>query len=236
MSRFGGKLAAKRVANRLIAAAGYALGLPLLARRRGGLVVLTYHSVSPGRAHEMNVKPEAFAGQMEYLARRYTVLRPAEAAARLARGDDCRGCACVTFDDGYESVLEHALPVLARLGLPACMYVATGWIGQGRIYPHDAGDAVEYNRLLDWQGLRAWLDAGMEVGSHTVDHVRLSGVGRDEASRQVRESRRELEDRLGVEVHGFAYPYGSAADFTAASRRAVIEAGFRYAEIGRAHV
>jgi len=223
--RFDRKVRAKRVANRVLAAAGYAGALPLWAGLRGHLVVLTYHSVSPGRAHEMNVAPDAFAQQMVYLAERHRVLSPAAAAGELSEG---RPGVCITFDDGYASVVEHALPVLTRLDLPAAMYVATGYIGSGRTYAHDAGDDHEYNRLVDWGDLSAWLGEGMELGAHTVSHARLSSLPPAEAAAEISESRAQLLDRLGVTVSGFAYPYGSAADFTPRVRSEVIDAGFDY--------
>ena len=36
----------------------------------------------------------------------------------------------VTFDDGYRSVLDEAVPVLQRYGFPAVCFVPTRWIGE----------------------------------------------------------------------------------------------------------
>jgi peptidoglycan/xylan/chitin deacetylase (PgdA/CDA1 family) len=67
---------------------------------------------------------ERFAAQMEYLARHFTVLHLEEAfAPDRPRGG--RPVACVTFDDGFSSVHDLALPVLERLSIPATVYLVT---------------------------------------------------------------------------------------------------------------
>jgi peptidoglycan/xylan/chitin deacetylase (PgdA/CDA1 family) len=70
----------------------------------------------------------AFSRQMEYLARHFTVLHLEEALAS-ERHPAARPVACVTFDDGFKSVHDIALPVLERLRIPATVYLVTDLIG-----------------------------------------------------------------------------------------------------------
>jgi hypothetical protein len=65
-----------------------------------------------------------------------------------------------------------------------------------------------------------------EVGSHTCDHCYLRTVRPDEARRQIRNGKQQLEDQLGQAVAGFCYPGGA---YTAAHSAMVRAAGFEYA-------
>jgi peptidoglycan/xylan/chitin deacetylase (PgdA/CDA1 family) len=95
-----------------------------------------YHGVSdaplsPACWHQLDV--ESFRRQMEWVARRSAVLPLSEALPRLAAGTlPPRACA-ITFDDGYRNVATNAFPVLARLGLPSTVYLATGTVGTDRV-------------------------------------------------------------------------------------------------------
>jgi peptidoglycan/xylan/chitin deacetylase (PgdA/CDA1 family) len=120
-----------------------ALGAPAFARRarRRDLLVLMYHGVSdfrlsPACWHQLDAR--SFRRQMEWLARRYAVLPLSEALPRLASDTlPPRACA-ITFDDGYRNVATNAFPVLARLGLPSTVFLATGTVGTDRILWPDA--------------------------------------------------------------------------------------------------
>ena len=114
----------------------------------------------------------------------------------------------ITFDDGYLDNLTNAAPVLARPGYPAVVFASAGLVGSGRPMPHDEQLQVE-NPLLDWEGLEAIEQLGVRVESHGVDHIALSRLPADEAKRQIVESRRILEQRLGRPVEAYAFVKGS---------------------------
>ena len=62
--------------------------------------------------------------------------------------------------------------------------------------------------MLAWPQLRQLFAAGIEVGSHGLEHVALDELGRAEIDRQVRLSKSTLEDGLGRPVQAFSYPHG----------------------------
>ena len=73
----------------------------------------------------------------------------------------------ITFDDGYYGVHEYALPVLRRAGFNATVYVVA----------EDLTDAAPGNRaypVLDRIQLRNLIDAGFEIGCHSLTHCRIS--------------------------------------------------------------
>jgi peptidoglycan/xylan/chitin deacetylase (PgdA/CDA1 family) len=105
-----------------------------------------------------------------------------------------------TFDDGYYGVHEYALPVLRRAGFTGTVYMIA----------EDLTDAAPGNRaysVLDRGRLRDLIDAGFEIGCHSLTHCRISKCTEPELLREVVTSREILERELGVEVRTFAYPY-----------------------------
>ena len=132
-----------------------------------------------------------------------------------------RGLVGITFDDGYVSVLEAAVPELARHGFGATAYIISGRLGGTNGW--DEGPSWP---LLPASGVRELAAAGLEIGSHAATHLRLAGAGPEQLEAEVGQSRASLAELLGTEIRGFAYPYGST---DAAAREAVREAGYDYA-------
>ena len=92
-------------------------------------VVPVYHSVANELKHPFvashihNVKPLDFSIQMEQFKKKYTVLSIDEIVERIIKGKSVKKTASITFDDGYQSVLENALPILNNLSLPATIFI-----------------------------------------------------------------------------------------------------------------
>jgi peptidoglycan/xylan/chitin deacetylase (PgdA/CDA1 family) len=120
----------------------------------------------------------------------------------------------ITFDDGYRDVLWNAAPLLHRLRMPAADFVITGRV--------DDGDPS----FLTWPELRRLERLGFAIGSHTVDHLDLTGVPPRQALYELEASRRALETHLHRPVWWFAYPAGR---FDAEVVRLVRRAGYRLA-------
>lgn len=108
---------------------------------RGGTrhaAILMYHSVAdaeaaPWIAPRNRISPARFRRQMQYLASRRNVLSLSEAVGALREGRELPLRAVViTFDDGYRDNLEVAAPILAELGLPATIFVCTGYLESGK--------------------------------------------------------------------------------------------------------
>jgi peptidoglycan/xylan/chitin deacetylase (PgdA/CDA1 family) len=107
---------------------------PLLHRMapRQRVSVLMYHAVlsSPLAVPDWCfMDATVFRGQAEYLARHFEVVLLSEAVQRLRRRQVRRPMAVITFDDGMQSVHDVALPILKRLGLPATVFLTTGFVG-----------------------------------------------------------------------------------------------------------
>jgi peptidoglycan/xylan/chitin deacetylase (PgdA/CDA1 family) len=88
-------------------------------------------------------------------------------------------------------------------------------------------EARATHRRLDLDGL-ARLSAvdGIEIGAHTVTHPRLTDTSLDEQRYEVEESKRRLEEALSARIASFAYPHGSAGDYSESTIGVVAEAGY----------
>jgi len=165
--------------------------------------VLMYHrlTVRTGR-HPGSLAIKRFRGQLALLrALGYRSIAPAAIAEHLRGGPPPppRSVA-LTFDDGYLDTLTIALPLLREFGFTAICYVVAGRVGH-------RSDWTVPAPLMDWAGVRAWLAAGMAVGSHAVTHRDLTTLDGAALRDEVAGSRARLEDRLGIPVRSFAYPY-----------------------------
>lgn len=191
-------------------------------------LVLCYHAVSPTWPAVLSVTPEAFAWQIRRLTGRG--YRPVTFASALQAPPDEKVLA-ITFDDAYRSVLEHAAPVLARIGAPATIFAPTAHVGSGRPMAWPGidrwlGTEHEPELLpLDWEELGRLADAGWEIGSHTETHPRLGALDAESLRRELSGSRRTCEERLGRPCPSVAYPYGEVDGRVAA---AAVEAGYRF--------
>ncbi|MFM9139425.1 MAG: polysaccharide deacetylase family protein, partial [Solirubrobacterales bacterium] len=115
----------------------------------------------------------------------------------------------VSFDDGYLSHYEAAMPILRKAGWPGVLNLKTGNIDpKGGIAP--------------WQ-VKALVAAGWEIGAHTITHADLTTLDAAGLDREVAGSRKELEKEFGVKVNTFCYPAGK---YDAEAEQAVKRAGF----------
>jgi peptidoglycan/xylan/chitin deacetylase (PgdA/CDA1 family) len=190
--------------------------------------VLMYHSIGPvpaeSRRRSIFVGAKAFHRQMALLVDiGYRGVTMAEALQVLQAPDSAgatKVCA-ITFDDGFKDNVEVALPILQQYGHRATCYAVSDRIGGRNDWSHDVLGVTRALAGLD--DLRTWLSAGMEIGAHTCTHARLTTLDRRLLASEVSGSKLSLEDRFGVPVSQFCYPWGDFDDRVVA---AVREAGF----------
>jgi glycosyltransferase involved in cell wall biosynthesis/peptidoglycan/xylan/chitin deacetylase (PgdA/CDA1 family) len=89
-----------------------------------------------------------------------------------------------------------------------------------------AGPPAPTAAMVRGDDLRAWQEAGMEIGSHTVSHPILSRLAAEDCGRELIESRQGLEQLLGQPVRHLAYPNGRHGDWNAAVIEAAKSAGY----------
>jgi peptidoglycan/xylan/chitin deacetylase (PgdA/CDA1 family) len=194
----------------------------------GEVPVLMYHSIGTTTARKFRrfaVAPDEFAAQMDFLAAGgYQPVTAADlAASRSGRPLPPRPVV-LTFDDAYTDFYTAALPVLRQHDFRAALYVPTAYVGGTTRFNGSSGEGSR--PVLSWQALRDIAAEGVEVAAHSHTHPQLDRVPAGVVSEEAVRSRSLLEDKLGLAVEGFAYPFGY---WNQAARAAVAAAGFRYA-------
>lgn len=179
-------------------------------------LVLCYHGVS-ARWPE-GISPARLRAHIEQLlARGYRAVSFSDAVLAPTRR-----AFSVTFDDGYRSVIERALPVLNELGVTATVFVPTDYIGgetaawPGTDHWLDTTNADELTPM-SWDELRLLAERGWEIGSHSRSHARLVQLGDADLDEELIGSRAELEHGLARPCTVLAYPYGEADERVIAS-------------------
>lgn len=190
------------------------------------LTVLLYHRVSDGARDNLTVGIAQFDRQMALLRKHCTVL-PIEQALRLESiPASPRPLVCVTFDDGYLDNYMNAVPILLKHRIPGAFFVATGFIGTGRAFPHDVRRGNQAIPMMTWQQLRAMRDEGFLIGSHTVNHIDCAAEPEDVVRHELARSRDDLRHELGLESIVLGYPYGGRRHMTPERLELVRQAGY----------
>jgi peptidoglycan/xylan/chitin deacetylase (PgdA/CDA1 family) len=104
------------------------------ARLRPHATILLYHRVAR-EAHDpwgQCVAPDRFAEHMALLAEAAEVVPLARLPDAIGRRRPSRPLVAITFDDGYVDNLVAARPILERHGLPATVFLVSGWLGRTR--------------------------------------------------------------------------------------------------------
>lgn len=176
---------------------------------------------------ELSYRPAAFIELCRYWNDHFEVVSLDRMLMRLRQTADSGGpVLSITFDDGYADNFEQAAPILDLYSLPATFFVTTGAIGADSRFPWDRV-WTKPPRMMSWEQVRALHATGFGIGSHTVNHSRLSEI-RDHALREeVEGSRARLAAELGTPVEDFAYPFGQPGDCDGVARDAVRQAGYR---------
>jgi peptidoglycan/xylan/chitin deacetylase (PgdA/CDA1 family) len=200
-----------------------------MSAARSAIPVLMYHEIATRSqtASRLAVSPVGFAAQLAHLhAAGFSTLTAADLVIALAGGTEGTGLPerpiVITFDDGFADFHGHALPELQRYGFTATLFVTTGWI-------QDAGSdsaGRRPGRMLSWSQILEASDTGIEIGAHSRTHPQLDQLSSYDLRRELGDSKSSLEDRLGRQVTGLAYPFGYS---DAQVRRITREVGHRYA-------
>jgi peptidoglycan/xylan/chitin deacetylase (PgdA/CDA1 family) len=270
-----------------------------------GLRVLAYHRVLPAAdehsfGHDIELVSaweDEFDWQVRHMARHYEVITCHELVRLLDAGRPVPPRALmITFDDGFRDNHQIAMPILRRHGVPAVMYVATGYLDREDLFwfdglVHDVlqsqaatlpvgdaniplgettdarrqaaqqvlqrlkvmPDAVRQQALqrirhalgttppatpmheslhgpMNWSQVREMSDAGMEIGSHSVNHPVLAQVEDDDRlRRELEDSKAAIEHHTGRPVVSLAYPVGGPGAYDDRVIAATQAAGYRFA-------
>lgn len=182
--------------------------------------IIMYHSVNPYALPEnrLTVSVKTFERQMHFLkTHHYNVLPLDELAGLIKQKRKIPPRSVViTFDDGYKDNFIYAFPVLKKYNLSATMFIIINEVGRPQ------------NDRLSWDEISAMQDSGLIVfGSHALGPEPLVNIKSEESlKKELFDSKKILEDKLGRPVNAFSYPEGR---FNDKIRQLVIASGYKVA-------
>lgn len=118
----------------------------------------------------------------------------------------------LTFDDGYSDNFSEALPLLKKYNAVGTFFIITGKIGQNEYMTKD--------QVVDLS------TSGNEIGSHTINHLDLATLKGAALTKEITQSKTDLEALVQKPVSSFCYPSGKYNDETV---KAVQAAGYKMA-------
>lgn len=185
------------------------------------VAVLGYHGFTedPSRVRDMWIHIDKFRAQMQTLTdNKIPVISMSDLLAwRRGEKNIPPFSVVLTMDDGWDSVHSLAFPVLKEFGYPFTIYLYTDFLGGG-------------GKSLSLEQIKELVEAGAEIGSHSMSHqdLRKKGPRSDERyevylKAETAGSRKILREKLGLDPVTFAYPYGT---YNEAVLKAAKEAGY----------
>ena len=187
---------------------------------------MAYHGVGAYRASEwieyggqrydlkeLSVLPDRFEKHLAYLKEKG--YRPVSLKDfwlyRCGKTELPKKCAAITFDDGFKNFFDFARPLLKKYGYSATVFLVT-----------DKMDS-EDRSFLSWAQARRLTEEGFSLGAHTLSHPLLTALSFEAAERQIKESKKVIEEKTAKPVEFFCYPFGK---FNSKIEGLVREAGF----------
>jgi len=170
------------------------------------VVVLQYHHVSDDTPPSTSISVEQFSLHMNYLKQNdFNVLPLATILQRLKKNKTLPDkTVAITFDDGYVNVLTNADPILTQYNFPYTVFIAPKEISAG------------YSNLLSWQQIKEMSGNGVEFASHSLEHLHLNRLLKDETQaqwlsrieRDINTAQQQIVEQTGQDHKFLAYPYG----------------------------
>ena len=156
--------------------------------------VLVYHTISspseplPG---EIDISPENFARQLDWLSRWRSVVP----LMQTLNGNKAGFPVAITFDDGFRDNLTVALPMLEKYSMPATVFVTAGFVGTDDYLSREELRELAQHPLIT-------------IGAHGFWHRHFNLLSDLEARAELIDARLLLEEMIGKEVNLMAWPYG----------------------------
>lgn len=202
----------------LYGAAAAARARAVVTRRLGGVTILLYHRVAQldRDPQQLAVAPGVFADHMAHLRDHCTPVRLRDVPGLLRSRRLPPRPVAVTFDDGYRDNLLTAKPVLERLGVPATVFVASGYVGARREFWWD-----ELERLVLDAGDEHAAEVALEVDGRPVAvtmadraaaYVRVHALLRQRPAAEIDAALAALRARAGEPPEGAPRPANLAVD------------------------
>ncbi len=166
--------------------------------------ILIYHYVENVKDQRdtirksLNIPPTVFEDQIKTLQKNgYIFVTPKEMDLIKNGQKEVSGRPIIiSFDDGYGDFYSDIFPILKKYQVKAVAYIVPGFLDKPNYMSWGQVKEISQSNLV-------------EIGAHTMDHLSLKSLNQTQAQYEISQSKKELEQKLGIQVSSFAYPYGA---------------------------
>lgn len=188
------------------------------SRSEVSIPILMYHHIrnyndpADQIGTNLSVSPESFKSQIDYIKDNgYTTITFGQMLDFPAKKLPEKPV-ILTFDDGYLDGYDIAYEYLKDNGQVGVFYIISGFFGRSEFMTETEVKEIS--------------DAGMEIGSHSANHLDLTTLSISNVNKEVSLSKVTLEEVTGKTIISFCYPAGKHDDIVG---KAIVEAGYRIA-------
>ena len=186
-------------------------------RRNYPVAILAHHLVSDDY-HFMNIPTTAAYRLLGFLKHHYAIVNLDQATKLLRSGSVPHPTLVLTFDDGYAENFLTLRALSQELDIPVTLFLSTDVITNGTEFQHDLEKGIHGFYPLTWRQIQHWSREVVEFGSHTCTHMDCGSTVPEKLHNEIVESKVELERRLAMPVHTFAFPFGRPENMSAPAK------------------
>jgi peptidoglycan/xylan/chitin deacetylase (PgdA/CDA1 family) len=172
------------------------------------LVVLSYHNFTEnykGEETKLYVNLEHLKAQLNFIKLKFkNIIFLRDTFQSRTESDRNELFLAVTIDDGLKNFLK-AYPLFKKFGIKVTLFVSGNKIGKTE-YSYDLNKKVSYLEVAELRSLDRNI---VDIQSHGFNHINLTAIEKKEVKREIKESKRILENLFKRKVDIFCYPYGA---------------------------
>ena len=159
------------------------------------LLSLCFHEVGYND-DALSVKPETFRHFLRQLKDRGYTFVDANDIVAIKKGEKQmpQKAVFIGFDDGYKDNYTYAYPILKEEGAKATFFLVS--------------NSISADNRMTFDDVKQMLADGFAIGSHTVNHVRLDKLSKEEIHKELNDSKYSLETAFNTKINAIAYPGG----------------------------
>lgn len=179
------------------------------------LRILSYHDMP-------ETKEPLFIRQLNWLQKSWEIISPNKFEL-IIDGKEVlkRDSLLLTFDDGTMSNFNVARNILDPLNIKALFFIVTNYaiIGDNENWKQFINEDIMLNKYdkeipkylknMSIENLKTLKKNGHSIGSHTLNHARLSNLNGKKLLDEIVDGADKLEEYIDEQINHFAYPFGN---------------------------
>lgn len=177
-----------------------------------GVHILNSHYISKG-----DVNAEVFYDLLKQLSKHVDLIK-IEDALDLIQNQQVKNKKCIafTFDDGFEECFTKIAPVIEQFDSNALFFINPGFIDGNTEYIKEFQQQKVHvdKNPMNWNQIQELHHRGFIIGNHTLDHVRLINLPKQELEQQILKSKYRIEEIIDDDCNYFAWTYGGMNDIS----------------------